>query len=248
MKTIFLHNHPHPVHGTWAESLYSHFILDRVTSKFKIPGLSRFFKSLITLAQIPRDTDLVLCESGSQLIAGSLWKTFHKNKKLASIVSDPKIYYLKKMRGIKKHFYIWMFKKTERDVFLLLDIAGLGLVMGLAWWSAGAMMVDLGRNNLVFVWHSWWSAIALIYICLFWGLWYLEKIYRFLDWYKGKRSVSKPGLVLGTAVIMTFGIEMFKMLVGIQESANLMLWGVDLVGMAVGALIIYLRSGFGLKS
>lgn len=112
MKTIFLNNHPHPVHGAWAESINAEFILDRVM-KFKIPGISRIVKSLSTLMKIPKDTDIVLCESSSQLIAGSLWKSLNKNKKLALIVSDPKVYYFKKMKGLKRKINLWMLNKTD---------------------------------------------------------------------------------------------------------------------------------------
>ena len=112
MKTIFLNNHPHPVHGAWAESINAEFILDRVV-KFKAPGISRILKSLSTFMKIPKDADVVICESSSQLIAGSLWKCFNKNKKLALIVSDPKVYYLNEMTGLNKKINLWMLKKTD---------------------------------------------------------------------------------------------------------------------------------------
>jgi len=110
MNILFLYNHPHPVHGAWAESIHAEFVQDRVT--FRIPGISRIIKSCITAFKIPRNTDLVLCESFSQLIAGSIWKFFHRRKKLACIVSDPKMHYLQES-GISKKFYFWMLKRCN---------------------------------------------------------------------------------------------------------------------------------------
>lgn len=112
MKIIFLYNHPHPVHGTWAESVFAIFLQDRVV-KWRIPGLSRIIKSLLTLCKIPRDADIVLCESFSQLLAGSLWKFFHPQKKLACIVSDPKVYYLQNSSRLAKKCYTWMLKQCN---------------------------------------------------------------------------------------------------------------------------------------
>lgn len=111
MKLIFLYNHPHPVHGAWAESVYAEFLQDR--ARFRIPGVSRIIKSLITLCKIPPDTDIILCESFSQLIAGSLWKSFHPEKKLACIVSDPKVYYLQQNSWPAKKCYTWMLRQCN---------------------------------------------------------------------------------------------------------------------------------------
>src|SRR3989344_5241774 len=112
MKIVFLYNHPHPVHGIWAESIQAIFIQDRV-NKLKIFGISRIIKSLITLKKIPKDTDAVLCESASQMLAGSLWKLFNKKKKLACIVSDPKMHYLKSSGFLSKKLTLWMFRKAD---------------------------------------------------------------------------------------------------------------------------------------
>lgn len=113
MKIIFLSNHPHPVHAIWAESINAKFMLDRVRSEVMIPKISRIIKSISTFLKIPKDTDVVLCESSSQLIAGVVWKIFNKKKKLVSIVSDPTVYYLKEMNKLKANLYIWMLNKTD---------------------------------------------------------------------------------------------------------------------------------------
>ena len=110
MKILFLYNHPHPVHGAWAESIAAEFLQDRVS--FRIPGISRIVKSLITLMKIPKETDIILCESSSQLISGSIWKRFNKNKKLACILSDPKWYYLQNKR-VSRKIYFWMLKQAD---------------------------------------------------------------------------------------------------------------------------------------
>lgn len=113
MKIIFLSNHPHPVHGAWAESINAKFILDRVNYKIKIPFFSRIIKSIITFLKIPKDTYLILCESSSQLTTGILWKIFNKTKKIVAIISDPKVYYLKNNKGIKRRVYIQLLNKVD---------------------------------------------------------------------------------------------------------------------------------------
>src|SRR3989344_9456219 len=111
MKIIFLYNHPHPVHGAWAESIYADFQQDRVL-KIKLPGISRLVKSLITWIKLPKDAEIVLCESSSQLIAGSLWKHFNRKKKLVCIMSDPKWYYLQNKK-LRRSLYYWMVKQAD---------------------------------------------------------------------------------------------------------------------------------------
>lgn len=118
-RVAFLHNAPHIVHGAWAKSVKAKLIRDRV-EKVSIRGVSRFLKSIHSFSKIPLNTDIVLCEGGSQLPTGVMWKIFWKilgkKKKLVLIASDPKLYYYHKMRGLQKKLNLRALK--EVDLFI----------------------------------------------------------------------------------------------------------------------------------
>ncbi len=112
MEVTFLYNAPHKVHAEWARSVNAFFVKDRVKEN-GIQNFSRLFKSLDTLKKIPPGTEVLLCEGGSQIFSGALWKVFHPKKKLVLIVSDPKMYYLHKMNFIKKFFNILALRRFD---------------------------------------------------------------------------------------------------------------------------------------
>ncbi len=93
------------MHAEWAKSIDAEFISNTLTSTLKIPNLSRLLKSGIVIKKIPKSTDLLLCESGAEIVAGALWKRQNPNKKLVLIVDDPKFYYMPKMFPLKKLIY-----------------------------------------------------------------------------------------------------------------------------------------------
>jgi len=110
MKSVFLYGSPHLVNEAWARSIDSLFIEDKAGG---IANISRFLKSFSTLMKIPRDTELVLCEGGSQIFTGALWKLFNKNKRVSLIVSEPKFYHIHRMNFFKKNFYYWALSKYD---------------------------------------------------------------------------------------------------------------------------------------
>jgi len=113
MKITFIYNAPHPVHKAWAESIKAKFVSDRAEGKLNLRNIKRFVKSFTTILKIPKDTDLLLCEGGSQFLTGALWKRRNKERKLVGIVSDPKLYYYKFMTKTKRRLYLWTLKKYD---------------------------------------------------------------------------------------------------------------------------------------
>lgn len=95
------------MHAEWARSIEAEFISDTLTSVLKIPNLSRLLKSGTVIKKIPKSTDLLLCESGAEIVAGALWKRQNPNKKLVLIVSDTKLFYLSQMNFVKRRLYYW---------------------------------------------------------------------------------------------------------------------------------------------
>ena len=120
MKSVYLYNSNHrgfkghPMHEAWARSINAEPILDR--DELQIQNISRFIKSFFTARKIPKDADLVLCEGASQIFSGYLWKRKNRNKKLALIVSDPKLFYLKNSNLLLKGIYMKALK--EFDLFI----------------------------------------------------------------------------------------------------------------------------------
>lgn len=107
-KTAFLFSGPHPVHAEWAEQLDAEFVSNKIQStKLDVWLAGRFIKSFSVQKNIPKDTDLLLCESGSELIAGAIWKKNNPRKKLALIVDDPKLFFLSTMNPLLKKIYLW---------------------------------------------------------------------------------------------------------------------------------------------
>ena len=112
VKTGFLYTAPHIVHKTWAESLDALFIEDKV-KKLSIPNLSRLFKSLGIIKKIPKDIDILLCESSSNTFSGALWKLQNPGKKAILIASDPKWHFLSSMGRLKKQAHEWALGKFD---------------------------------------------------------------------------------------------------------------------------------------
>lgn len=106
MKTVFLYSGPHGTHEAWAKSLDAEFVSNALDSG-AIPNISRLIKTFTVQRKIPRDADLLLCEGGSELIAGALWKRKHPDKHLVLIVDDPKLFFLPGMSPVKKRLYYW---------------------------------------------------------------------------------------------------------------------------------------------
>jgi len=99
------------VHKEWAESINSEFVSNKVNgTNLDIWIIGRFVKSFSVQEKIPKNIDLLLCESGSEMIAGALWKKKNPSKKIALIVDDPKLFLLKKMNPITRSIYLWALK------------------------------------------------------------------------------------------------------------------------------------------
>lgn len=113
MKTVFIYDGLHMVHKNWAESINAEFVPDKIPLKYYVPNVTRVFRTLLTLSRIPKDARIAICDSGSQIILGALWKGKNPDKKLVLIVSDPKLYYLPKMSFIKRKMYEWALKKYD---------------------------------------------------------------------------------------------------------------------------------------
>ncbi|MDO8538457.1 MAG: glycosyltransferase family 4 protein [archaeon] len=110
-KTAFLYSGPHPVHKEWAELINADFVSNQVKgTSLNVWIIGRFVKSFSVQKTIPKNIDLLLCESGSEIIAGALWKKKNPSKKLALIVDDPKLFLLKKMNPITRSIYLWALK------------------------------------------------------------------------------------------------------------------------------------------
>lgn len=108
IKTAFLFSGPHPVHKEWAELIESEFVSNKVSgTNLNIWIIGRIIKSFSVQKSIPKNIDLLLCESGSEMIAGALWKKKNPSKKLALIVDDPKLFLLKQMNPVTKSIYLW---------------------------------------------------------------------------------------------------------------------------------------------
>jgi|TARA_B100002003_G_scaffold183327_1_gene171515 glycosyltransferase involved in cell wall biosynthesis len=110
MKTVFLHDGPHHAHGVWAKSLNAKFI-SNITPGF--PIIYRIFKIPKVIAQIPSDTELLLCESGAAMIAGAMWKKRNPKGKFIQIIDDPKITQLDKMDPITRKIYVWALSQCD---------------------------------------------------------------------------------------------------------------------------------------
>jgi glycosyltransferase involved in cell wall biosynthesis len=105
MKISFLYDGLHPAHATWAKSVGAEFVSDRTWSF--IPNIARLIKSFTVQRTLPKDTDILLCEGGSELLAGALWKKKHPDGKLVLIVDDPKLLFIPKMSYLKRKMYLW---------------------------------------------------------------------------------------------------------------------------------------------
>lgn len=159
MKISFLYDGLHPAHGVWAKSLGAEFVSDRAWNG--IPNLARFIKSFTVLKDIPQDTDVLLCESGAEILAGALWKRRHPKGKLVLIVDDPKLLVLPKMHFVKRRMYLWAL--SFYDMFLATsDFIARYIPAGLPGVSKVVPLfvddryrhhepVDLGKKNVIFV-------------------------------------------------------------------------------------------------
>ncbi|MDO8647813.1 MAG: glycosyltransferase family 4 protein [Candidatus Diapherotrites archaeon] len=112
IKTAFLYTGPHHGHRTFAESVNAVFISDKVEG-FIIPNVSRFLQTFRGLGKIPKDTEVLICEGGSSIFKGALWKTLNPKKKLVLIVDEPKLYYVQKMNSLKKRLYYSALEKFD---------------------------------------------------------------------------------------------------------------------------------------
>ena len=110
MKTVFLHDGPHHAHAVWAKSLDAEFI-SNVTPGF--PIMFRVLKIPQVIAQIPGDTELLLCESGAAIITGALWKKKNPEGKFIQIVDDPKLTILPKMNPLIRRIYLWALSQCD---------------------------------------------------------------------------------------------------------------------------------------
>ncbi len=101
-KIAILHNSRglHYVHRAWADSVNAIKIKDICPHTFNVPFLFRGLATLLNLFRIPPETDLLVCENGSNIITSMLWKKLNPHKKFVLIVSDPKLYYLSQRRDI----------------------------------------------------------------------------------------------------------------------------------------------------
>lgn len=93
-------------------------------------------------------------------------------------------------------------------------------------------------ESFLVVLRYWW--LALIWISSFFGLLWIEKEYRLWEWYKGRKSSVRPGLVSAAWVIVqALGLSV----IAFKSFGVLFSITVSLVGAIVGITVGYIRSG-----
>jgi len=124
------------------------------------------------------------------------------------------------IRRIKGRFWDWF------------DLASLGILSGGAVFMAGLYLLTHTMEYL---------GLAVVYLLLFIFFWQVEDRYRTYEWYRGKRTSSRSGLISGFSLAfwgLSFVVE--KWLFHNQDSWSL-IWGLGLL--VGGGVLVYIRSG-----
>lgn len=112
MNVSFLFDGPHHTHATWARSINAAFVPNKI-KHYPIQNISRFLQSRSVLKTIPTETEVLLCEGGSDILAGRSWKRRNPQGKLVLIVDDPKLYFYPTMGTLKKRLYRKAFEAVD---------------------------------------------------------------------------------------------------------------------------------------
>jgi len=124
------------------------------------------------------------------------------------------------VRRIKAKFLDWF------------DLVCLGI-------SAGTSVFYAGLAILTFHWQ--YLLLAGLYLLAFVYFWRAEETYRFLDWYRYKKTSVRSGYITGLSLSVWGLLFLIELIVGKNLSWRYGLWsGLLFVG---GLILVYIRSG-----
>lgn len=126
----------------------------------------------------------------------------------------------------------WWCKDAGVDLFKWLDLASLGLGMGLFWGKIGEFLNNNGRLAFVSL------AEGLLCFGLFVWLWWLEHEYRTISWYRAGKNSAATGFMWFWLLIW---FSLIRGIAGFINGENL--WWIAIISLVVGIGGIYLRSG-----
>jgi len=114
-NVVILHNPRgiHYVHNAWVQAIGAKGMADVHPYHISIPIIPRLFTTIVNLMKVPKNTDVLICESGSYIFTGVFWKALRKSRKLVLILADPKLHYLSKKGNLIKKLYAWALGKFD---------------------------------------------------------------------------------------------------------------------------------------
>lgn len=147
-------------------------------------------------------------------------------------------------------------KKEEIRLFTILDIFSLGVLMAMSWWKVGEFWAGELRGRVV---AGPWGLpfgemrvfpvellVAVLYLIAFVYAWRLERVYRTLSWYRGKKSSANTGFILGVALIMSGLINLVGSV--LSQGVRAFVWFEMSFFIMAGMVVIYKRSGRKIRS
>lgn len=127
---------------------------------------------------------------------------------------------------------LYSVRKKKGKSFDYLDIYTLGYFSGLS-------LFWIQLSLIAFEWQK--VLIGFLSLLAAFWLWKAEKIYRFIDWYKGSKTYARTGFVFGFGLVIVGALYMVELL--IYSSRNLFGYGFGAVLLVIGLALLYIRSG-----
>ena len=128
-------------------------------------------------------------------------------------------------------------RREEIKTYEGLDLLGLGL-------PGAAALERLGRvfsGEVHLIWQLPIELLqALLFLLIFVWLWRLEKEYRTFSWYRFRRTQARHGFIFGSFLFLCGLVVILSNSWPFFMAVPLVM---GLLGMAVGVIIIYVRSG-----
>lgn len=146
-------------------------------------------------------------------------------------------------------------KRLGEKLMTILDIFSLGVPMSLVWWNLGLFWSGSFTGKVlggpwgvmgegIRVWPVEIIKAFLFLLALIW-LWKLERTYRVLPWYRGRKSSANTGFVLGSMLVFWGTIEIIGGIMSVGSQLDF--WLIRVLAIILGGVIIYHQSGRSLK-
>lgn len=128
-------------------------------------------------------------------------------------------------------------RREEIKTYEGLDLLGLGL-------PGAAALERLGRvfsGEVNLIWQLPMELLqALLFLLIFVWLWRLEKEYRTFSWYRFRRTQARHGFIFGSFLFLGGGVVVLS---NFWPSLRVIPLVIGLLSLALGMIVIYVRSG-----